>query len=243
MTKYGVQMYGLRDITEKDMKLALKTAAEIGYKQVEFAGFFGHSAARIRSYLDEYGLEAISTHSGIDRITPENIKNTICDHKIIGSKNLTVPGVWMATREDLDRSLEIIHFASPILKDEGIALSVHNHSREFILTDYGALVHEELESKTDVLFQLDTFWAFFAGRDPVERMQYYHSIGRLSMIHIKDGCLDRSSKALGEGEAPVKAVLDKALEIKLPIIVESEGLDPSGAEENARCFEFLKKNS
>ena len=33
----------------------------------------------------------------------------------------------------------------------------------------------------------------------------------------------------------------KALELDVPIIVESEGLNPTGAEENARCFEFLRK--
>lgn len=242
MIKYGVQMFGLRDITPVDMKAALKAVADIGYKQVEFAGFFEHSPEKIRSYLDEYGLEAISTHSVMDKITPEQIKQTVKEHKIIGADKLTVPGVWMATREDLDRSIELLNFAEPILSSEGITLSVHNHAREFIRTDYGALAHEELEAKTRVMFQLDTFWTFFAGRDPIERMEYYHSIGRLSMIHIKDGLLDRSSKALGEGDAPVKAVLDKALELRIPIIVESEGLDPTGAEENARCFEFLRKN-
>ena len=58
MKKYGVQMFGLRDITPTDLRLALKTVADIGYKYVEFAGFFGHSAEEVRSYLDEFGASA-----------------------------------------------------------------------------------------------------------------------------------------------------------------------------------------
>ena len=52
--------------------------------------------------------------------------------------------------------------------------------------------------------------------------------------------MSRESKALGEGVAPVEAVLTKALELGVQVVVESEGLDPTGIEENARCFNFLK---
>ena len=39
--EYGLQLYSVRDAMEKDVKGTLKRVAEIGYKQVEFAGFFG----------------------------------------------------------------------------------------------------------------------------------------------------------------------------------------------------------
>ncbi|MBE6592942.1 MAG: sugar phosphate isomerase/epimerase [Ruminococcaceae bacterium] len=240
MRKYGVQLYGLRDAVQEDMKLALKAVADIGYKYVEFAGFFGHCASEVRSYLDEFGLEVSSTHTGISEITPENIEATIAYHKQLGNKNIVLPGYWMDTREDLDRTVETINFAIPLLEKEGIKLSVHNHYRELTPSDYGAIAHDELEAKTNVSFQLDTFWAFFAGKDPVALMEHYNSIGRLSLIHLKDGCMDHSAKALGEGEAPVATVLTKAIELGTTVVVESEGLNPTGLEENARCFDFLK---
>ena len=55
--KYGIQMYSVRDLAEKDLRAALKCVADIGYKYVEFAGFFGHSAEEVRSWLDEFGLD------------------------------------------------------------------------------------------------------------------------------------------------------------------------------------------
>ena len=165
-------MFGMRDIADKDMKLALKTAAEIGYKQVEFAGFYKNEPEKVREYLDELGLEAVSTHTGIDAIVPERIEQTIAAHKAIGCKYVTLPGIWMNTREELDKTLDLLNYAQPILEKEGLTLCVHNHWREFKPTDYGAISHEELEAKTNVKFQLDTFWAFFAGKDPIALMEY-----------------------------------------------------------------------
>ena len=44
MCEYGIQLYSVRDITEKDLPGAIRQMAEMGYKGMEFAGFFGHSA-------------------------------------------------------------------------------------------------------------------------------------------------------------------------------------------------------
>ena len=46
-TEYGLQLFSLRDITGNDLEGALKAVAEMGYKYVEYAGFFGHSAEQI----------------------------------------------------------------------------------------------------------------------------------------------------------------------------------------------------
>lgn len=241
MRDYGLQMYGLRDITPTDMRLALKTAADIGYKQIEFAGFFDNSPEEIRAWLDEYGLTAISTHTGLDLLRLENIAETVATHRALGLRSLACPGFKMNTREELDYAMDIIAAAEPILRAEGLTLSVHNHAREFMTTPYGALAHKEFEEKTNVQFQLDTYWIFVAGKDPVEQMNYYHSLGRLSSIHIRDGMKNTDGRPLGEGEAPVEAVLTRALELDVPIIVENDRLEPSGKAQCTRCFEFLRK--
>ena len=47
--------------------------------------------------------------------------------------------------------------------------------------------------------------------------------------------------ALGEGDAPVKRVYDMAIRNGFDIVVESEGLNPTGVEEVGRCMDYLKK--
>ena len=66
--EYGIQMYSVRDLTKDDLAGALRAVAEIGYKFVEFAGFFGHSAEEVRAMLDENGLEVSGTHTGVGEL-------------------------------------------------------------------------------------------------------------------------------------------------------------------------------
>ena len=63
---------------------------------------------------------------------------------------------------------------------------------------------------------------------------------RLRCIHLKDGSPEGKGCSLGQGAAPVKAVRKKAIELGVGIVVESEGLDPTGKEEVERCINFLK---
>ena len=66
------------------------------------AGFFGNSAEDVRAWLDEFGLEVSSTHTGPEELTPDRIKDTIAYHKTIGNKNIIIPGIWYNTKEELD---------------------------------------------------------------------------------------------------------------------------------------------
>ena len=236
--KYGIQLYSIRDVAKESLRDALKCAADIGYKFVEFAGFFGNSAEDVRAWLDEFGLEVSSTHTGPEELTPDRIKDTIAYHKTIGNKNIIIPGIWYNTKEELDYSVALINFANDALAKEGITLGYHNHYKEFYTMDYGAVVHKEFEERTNVQFEIDTFWAFYAGEDPIALLERLKD--RISIIHLKDGLETRKGKALGEGYAPVEKVLDKAIELGFTVVVESEGLDPTGPEEITRCFKYLE---
>lgn len=236
--KYGIQLYSIRDVAKESLRDALKCAADTGYKFVEFAGFFGNSAEDVRAWLNEFGLEVSGTHTSPEELTPDKIEETIKYHKIIGNKNIIIPGIDFTTREALDKAVELINFANDALAKEGITLGYHNHYKEFFTMDYGAVVHKEFEERTNVNFEIDTFWAFNAGEDPIALLERLKD--RINVIHLKDGLENRKGKALGEGYAPVEKVLDKAIELGFTIVVESEGLDPSGPEEIARCFRFLK---
>ena len=243
--EYGIQMYSLRDITQNDLKGALKTVADQGYKYVEFAGFFGHPAESVKEWLDEYGLVCSGTHTGIDPITDENIEETIKYHQIIGCKNLIVPGADWSTEEKMNYNIEVMNKAAPKLKAAGITLGYHNHSAEFFPTSYGKLLHKEIETRCpEVEFELDTFWVFNARLDPVAEMERLRD--RIRVIHLKDGIPSTDGghgaegKSVGEGEAPIKAVREKALEMGVLMVIESEGLQPTGTEEVGRCIKFLR---
>ena len=236
--QYGLQMYSVRDITDKDLHRALLEVGKMGYAFAEFAGFFGHSAQEVRAWLDEAGMDVSGTHTGWQELTPEHFADTVRYHKEIGNRNIIIPGADLSSAEKLNDFIDLLNDVGPKLKKEGITLGYHNHAHEFQKTSYGAFIHHELETRTKVEFEIDTYWAFVAGEDPVGTIQ--RLADRIRVIHLKDGYKDGHGKALGEGEAPVAAVRKAALDLGFSIVVESETMDPDGLSEVERCITYLK---
>ena len=249
--EYGLQMYCLRDITGEDLKDALRQVAEMGYKYIEFAGFFGHPAEDVKSWLDEYGLICSGTHTGGEALHDGNIEATVAYHKTIGCSDLIIPGMDWSTLESFEENIALIRKAQPILAENGIRLSYHNHSDEFFTTPYGKCIDDEIISRTDAALEIDTFWAFNAGVDPVAFCEEHKD--RIRVIHLKDGIATKPEsrswgrsgegvigRSVGTGEAPVLAVRQWCLDNGVLMVIESEGLDPTGPAEVKRCIEFLR---
>ncbi len=234
---YGLQLYSVRDVSEKDMNVTLRAVSEMGYEFVEFAGFFGHSSKEISDMLTRYNLYASGTHSGVGGLLPENIEESIRFHREIGCENYIIPGADISTGAKLSEFIKLVNYAQPILEGEGIKLHFHNHTAEFLPNKDGRYAHYELEKKTQILFEIDTYWAYEANRDPVALLDRLKD--RISVIHLKDG-IGKEARSLGEGNAPVLNVISKARELGLRMVVESEGLRPTGLEESKRCIDFLK---
>lgn len=235
--EYGLQLYSVRDFTEQDLEGTLKKVAELGYRYVEFAGFFGHSAEEVKAMLDRYGLIVSGTHSGLGDLDAD-FAGTVKYHKTLGNTNYIIPGAPTWTAAELDETIEKMNKYQPMLAAEGIRMAYHNHDGEFRPNADGQIPHEEMERRTNIDFQIDTFWAFVAGKDPVEVITRLKD--RVHVIHLKDGLRNGKGYSLGEGEAPVAAVREKAIELGMHMVVESETLQPDGITEVSRCINYLR---
>ena len=58
----GLQLYTLRKEPAEDFDGTLARVAELGYKEIEFAGYYGRSAAQIKAALDANGLVSPGAH-------------------------------------------------------------------------------------------------------------------------------------------------------------------------------------
>ena len=243
---YGLQLYSVRDITKDNFEGALRAVAEMGYTEVEPAGFFGHSAEEVSAMLKNYGLTCCSTHTGFWKLK-DNFEETVAYHKAIGCNNIIIPSAPWSTKEELDLTVDCINKWQPILESEGIKLHYHNHSHEFMKNSSGQIAHDELATRTNILFELDTFWVYNARLDPVALMEKYKD--RLEFVHLKDGIMQDWSTpgshaqgmSVGSGNAPVLEVRRKAIDMGVKMVIESETLNPTGLEEVKRCIDFLKK--
>ncbi len=236
--KIGLQLYSVRDLADKDIALAMKEVAEMGYDFVEFAGFKGKTASEIKALLDEFKLTVSGTHTGMGLLDDEHLVQTIEDHKTIGCENIIIPSADLDTKEEIDKFVERVNCLIPVLEKEGLKLHYHNHSREWLPNEDGILAEYEILNRTNIGLEIDTFWTFNAGLDPVEIL--HDMKDRISVIHLKDGLKGGVGRSLGQGEAPVDEVLKAANELGFTIVVESEGLDPTGLQEVKRCIDYLK---
>lgn len=236
-TPISIQLFSVRDGMEKDFEGTLKAVSELGYSAVEFAGFFGHTAEQVNELLDKYGLKASGTHSPLDDLL-NNYDATVAFHKAIGNRNYIIPGIDLSCQERIDYFVGKVNPLSERLAADGIKLGFHNHSSEFRVNRDGSVPYEQLLYRTELMLELDTYWAFVGMGDPIAMMD---RIGdRLAFVHVKDGDANGAGQPLGMGEAPVKAVYDKAVALGIPMVVESETCKPDGLTEAKICIEYLR---
>ena len=236
---YGIQLYSIRDLAKENFEEAVAAASRIGYSSIEFAGFFGRTAAEVNKAMDDAGIRIIGTHSGWGDLA-NDYENTLRFHKEIGNKHYTIPGADLSTPEKLKDFVAFLNYMTPKLAAEGSELAYHNHAREFIVNDFGVRTHDVLAAETNVSFEIDTYWAFVGGEDPVKVLDKYAH--RMSLIHLKDGSAAGKGKSLGLGEAPLADIVSAAKRLGLYMIVESEGQEPDGPAEIGRCIDWLKTN-
>ena len=187
--------------------------------------------------LEENGVRVSGTHTSINDLI-QDYEGTLAFHKAIGNRYYIIPGHDLSTKAKLDEFIDNVNKFQPLLAEQGITLCYHNHDHEFKPNLDGQIIYDELLARTNIGLEIDTFWAYAGGKDPIAMMEQLKD--RLHFIHIKDGYADRRGEPLGRGTAPVKAVYEKAKAMGIPMIVESETLTPDGLTEAKICFDYLK---
>ena len=89
----GLEMYSVRNECKTDFPGTIAAVAKIGYKGVEFAGYWGRSAKEVRQMIDDNGLITCGTHTQFTDLQPDKIEATIEFNQTIGNKFLIVPGL------------------------------------------------------------------------------------------------------------------------------------------------------
>ena len=129
----GLQLYTVRDVLGSAFDHTLARVAEIGYREVEFAGYFGRTPARVRESLTRADLAAPSAHVTLQALTSE-LPRTLDAAHAIGHRYLVLPWLDEATRRSLDdyrRVADALNTAANVARDAAIRIAYHNHDFEF----------------------------------------------------------------------------------------------------------------
>jgi sugar phosphate isomerase/epimerase len=185
----GVQLYTVRTLMPLDFEGTLAKVADVGYKEVEFAGYFNHSPQEVRAVLDRHGLTAPSTHlpwTSFGDQWPQIVENS----KIIGHKYIVNPWIENAVRDQPDgwkHAADILNKAGEVSKKAGIQLGYHTHWIEFRALPDGKLPYDILLAELDpslVKMEMDICWVYVSGHDPLTYLKKYP--GRFPLVHVKD---------------------------------------------------------
>jgi sugar phosphate isomerase/epimerase len=208
----GLQLYTVRDLMAEDAAATLALVAEIGYREVEFAGYFDWTPADMRKLLSDTGLAAPSTHIGYEDFAA-NVGRVVEHAAAVGHEFVVVPAVPEGERATLDdylRHAENFNRWSEACGKAGLRFGYHNHMFEFDAID-GRIPYDVLLSETDpegVQMELDLAWATGGNADALAYFQAWP--GRFPLCHLKDITEAREETDIGDGQVAFAEILAQA---------------------------------
>lgn len=212
----GIQLYTLRSVLRDDMPAVLAELGAIGYREVELAGTYGRTAREMLSELDAAGLQAASSHHGLDEVRGD--WDAVLDGATtLGQSLVVVPSIPGNERnpEGLRRIAEDFNRAGERARSAGLRFGYHNHDWELRAMEGGGSAIDLLLELTDpelVDWQMDIFWTAHAGADPVGYLARHP--GRATSFHVKDRSAAGEMVDVGRGAidfAPVFAAAGEHL--------------------------------
>jgi sugar phosphate isomerase/epimerase len=264
----GLQLYSVRDVLPKDYEGTLKQLGALGYREVEAAGFFGHTPSDVKQAMDHAGLRCVSAHYPLKDLLPK-VEETVQFGKNLGLQYIVCsaprlkdpssvkePDSRVAresmTLDDWRWNAEQFNHIGEKVSAAGMKFAYHNHTPEF-RSENGVMFYDELMKSTDpakVSMELDCGWAAAAGQKPVELLSRYTT--RISMLHVKDFKIGHGvvplpappSTELGHGVIDYHPIFEAAKKARIEhIFVEQEEFDMPEMEALKIDADYMKKFS
>jgi sugar phosphate isomerase/epimerase len=184
----GLQLYTVRGLLKDDFAGTIAQVAAAGYREVEFAGYFGRSPKDVRAILDGNGLAATSTHVEYETLGapwPSMLETaSVLGHRFIVCPS--IPDDLRARPDGYKEAAETFNRAGEASGKAGIRFGYHNHHVELAPVGgkrpYDVLLaecHPEL-----VAMEMDLCWTTVGGADPLDYFRRHP--GRFPLVHVKD---------------------------------------------------------
>lgn len=191
----GIQLYSVRNALSQDPGGTLNALVDLGFTRFEGANHqaatddgigFGIDADFLSGLIAERGVSVIGCH--INPLELDRLPQVLDFHQQIGNSRIGCD-IEFYPYGDVDyvkRRAEFMNQVGALCAGRGMEFYYHNHFQEF--QRFGdSTVYELLLTHTDpqlVKFEMDTFWAYRGGADPLEWFAEHPE--RFILIHQKD---------------------------------------------------------
>jgi sugar phosphate isomerase/epimerase len=185
--RLGAQLYTVRDLMAKDFEGTLAKVAGLGYKEVEFAGYYKQTPQDVKATLSRHGLTSPSTHIDYASLG-DGFAAVVEASATIGHRYIVNPFLDEEMRKQPDvwqRVAATFNRAGEISKKAQIQFAYHNHHFEFVPVK-GQMPYDLLLKECDpdlVKMELDLCWITVARQDPLTYFKRYP--GRFPLVHVK----------------------------------------------------------
>ena len=227
----GLQLFTVRDPLAADLDGTLRRVADIGYREVEFAGLAGMTAAAFRQKLRHHVLAVPSIHAGYDSLRGD-LDAVLREASAFGAGFVVCPSIDARERRTADDWKQVcgtLARAGRAARSHGLALAYHNHDYEFVPFADGTTPFDLLLRETepaDVRLEFDVYWATRGGLDPVRCLR--DNADRIALVHLKDLGRDGATVELGAGVLAIEQIVRAALAIgtKHLFVEQDDSADP-----------------
>lgn len=217
----ALQLWSIQDACKADFYGALKKVKESGYDGVEFAGYHGKSAAEVKSYLDELGLQVAASHLSFEALQ-RDFEGTLAFEKEIGNSRIVIPYASFQTLEAWHAFIEEMEEVAKKAAEEGFEFYYHNHANELTEIPGVDILDEMVQRTKQIDLEVDLYWLADAGVDAFSWLEAHKD--RIGLFHMKDmQDSPRESTEIGSGVLPMKEYVQITKQIGIPwLIVEQE---------------------
>ena len=193
--RVGLQLYSVRNSLARDNWGTLARLAEAGFTHLEAANHnarndpgvgFGVDAQELRSQLANLGLSIVGCH--INPLELDILPRALDYQAELGNTQFgcDIEFFPYGDRDFVLRRSELFNRVGDLARERGMRFYYHNHFQEFqrLGDDY---VYDLILDNTDpglVKLEIDTYWMYRGGQDPVEWMK--KCADRVILVHQKD---------------------------------------------------------
>jgi sugar phosphate isomerase/epimerase len=185
----SVQLYSVREQAAADYEGTIRAIAEMGFTNVEPAGFPGTTPREAAKVFADLGLKAPSCHGALP---VGDDKNRVIEEALLLGHKYVITGCPpnfkenYASADTIKAMVDLYCEAAENAASHGLQVGYHNHDWDLVEVDGKPGYRYFLEGTPEtVLWEADLFWVARAGLDPAA---FVKEIGpRGKCLHFKDG--------------------------------------------------------
>jgi putative nucleotidyltransferase with HDIG domain len=235
----SVQLYTVRETLATDPDATLGRLAELGFRSVEPFDLLTFREP-LREGLVRHDLVAPTAH--VDLLGAADLDQVFAAALELGIGTLVQPWTEPSRWNTVEGVAEIARQLASIARraaDRGLSVAYHNHHFELAAQLDGPTALELFADRvgSDVVLEVDAYWAFAGGADVPALLGRLGE--RVVALHVKDGdgSLDvKRQVAAGRGALPIPAILAAAPRaVRVLELDDTEG-DRFAALRDGRAF-------